>query len=67
MSEAPVAVNGTTPESGPVSAPSGDENNNLPQWALALLIVFGLLIGVLLIVVIVLCVKNKRRATYNTV
>jgi hypothetical protein len=29
--------------------------------------VFGLLVGVLLIVVIVLCVKNRRRANYNTV
>lgn len=51
----------------PSTTPAGDENNELPSWATALLIVFGLLIGVLLIVVIVMCVKNKRRATYNTV
>eukprot|EP00029_Vermamoeba_vermiformis_P014447 TRINITY_DN9568_c0_g1_i1.p2 TRINITY_DN9568_c0_g1~~TRINITY_DN9568_c0_g1_i1.p2 ORF type:complete len:114 (+),score=48.61 TRINITY_DN9568_c0_g1_i1:573-914(+) len=51
----------------PSTTPAGDDNNELPSWATALLIVFGVLIAVLLIVVIVMCVKNKRRASYNTV
>jgi hypothetical protein len=73
----PVAPVSETPQEGPVAnapvlptpttAPGNDNNNELPTWATALLIVFGLLVGVLLIVVIVLCVKNRRRANYNTV
>jgi hypothetical protein len=55
------------PVNGPSSAPGAPDNNDLPTWATALLVIFGLVIGVLLIIVIVMCVKNKRRSTYQGV
>jgi hypothetical protein len=55
-------VSGTTPDQTPNA-----NSNDLPTWATALLVVFGILIAVLVIVVIVMCVKNRQRSTYQGV